>query len=66
MHLRCKYGTVPTTLVGELEGYTKVWFHPEGITNILSIVWVKNLYNVTYDSSKGNCFMSHKWNGGTR
>ena len=33
--LSCNSGTAPITLVKDIEGYGTVWFHPEGIANIL-------------------------------
>ena len=36
-----------------------VWYHPDAITNILSLSNVKRKYRVTYDSSKENSFLVH-------
>ena len=66
LHLIFNYITVYITLVRGLEGYGTLWFYPEGISNILSLAQVKNIYHVTYDSSKGNYFVVQKWNGGAR
>ena len=46
-------GAVPITLVGDLKGYRKVCYPPKGITHILSLAWVKNLYRATYDIMRG-------------
>ena len=56
---------MPIALVGDIKGYGTVWFHPEVISDILYLMWVKNLYRVTYDSSKRNYFTVYKGNGGT-
>ena len=37
LQISCNTWTNPITLVRDLEGYRKVWFHPEGTTNILYI-----------------------------
>ena len=66
LHLSCNAGTIHITLVEELKGYGKIWFHPGGIASIISLSRFKNLYCVIYDSSKGNSFMVHIGNGITR
>jgi len=40
-----------------------VWYHPDGIANILSLNNVKNKYKVTYDSELDDGFIVHKGNG---
>ena len=54
-----------TNLVGELPGYGTVWFHPDGITNILSLSRVKTKYRITFDSDENNEFIVHKPDGST-
>ena len=45
----------PTThLKGELPRYGEVWYHPEGISNILPLYWVASKYQVQFDSVNGN------------
>jgi K+-sensing histidine kinase KdpD len=52
--------------VGELEGYGTVWYHPEGIANILSLARMEeNGYHISYDSKAGNEFIVKKDNGST-
>jgi hypothetical protein len=36
-----------------------MWFHEDGIANILSLARVKEKYQITYDSSDGNKFRIH-------
>ena len=36
-----------------------IWYHPEYITNILSLAKIKEQYRITYDSSKGGTFVIH-------
>ena len=50
MKIHCNAGTATTRLVRNLPGYGEVWFHPEGIANILSLSNVKEKYRVTIDS----------------
>ena len=37
MEIHCNAGTTTTYTIGEFPGYGTVWFHPEGIANILSL-----------------------------
>jgi len=48
--LHCNAGTTIVTKKGNLKGYGTVWFHPEGIANILSLSNVSKKYRVMYDS----------------
>ena len=58
MAIHCTAGVTTTRLVGDLPGYGKVWYHPNGIANILSLARVKAKgYTVTYDSAEGNHFI---------
>jgi len=43
-------GTTIVTKKGYLKGYGTIWFHPEGIANLLSLSNVSNKYRVMYDS----------------
>ena len=66
MKIHCNAGTATTRLVGNLPGYGEVWFHPEGIANILLLSKLKQKYRVTFDSKNGNKFVVHKGDGSTR
>ena len=48
--LHCNAGTVLVTMKGDLRGYGTVWYHPNGISNILSLNNVHKKYRVTFDS----------------
>jgi hypothetical protein len=52
-------GEIQTDLMGHFQNYGDVWYHPDAITNILSLSNVKRKYIVTYDSSKENSFLVH-------
>ena len=57
MDIHCTAGVTTTRLMGDLPGYGEVWYHPNGIANILSLARVKAKgYAVTYDSAVGNHF----------
>jgi hypothetical protein len=56
MHIQCTAGTTSTNMMGDLEGYGPVWYHPEGIANILSLSRVKKEFRITFDSENGNVF----------
>ena len=49
-------GVTETNLVGDLPGFGTVWYHPNGIANILSLSKVKKRYRVAYDSANGDSF----------
>ena len=40
MHIHCNAGITRMNLVGNLSGYGTVWYHPDGIANILSLAEV--------------------------
>jgi hypothetical protein len=42
-----------------------VWYHPNGIANILSLARVKEKHRVTFDSADKNQFVVHKKDGTT-
>jgi len=65
MKIHCNAGISSTSLVGNLPGYGGMWFHPEGIANILSLSRVNENYRVTFDSKNGNKFVVHKTDGST-
>ena len=52
-------GVTETNLIGDLPGFSTVWYHPNGIANILSLSKVKKRYRVAYDSLDGNAFDVH-------
>jgi hypothetical protein len=57
MDINCTAGVTTPRMVGDLPGYGEVWYHPDGIANILSLARVKGKgYAVTYDSAEGNHF----------
>jgi hypothetical protein len=61
MDIHCNAGVTSTNLIGNLPGYGQVWYHPNGIANILSLKRVKTRgHRVTYHSSKANEFHVHK------
>jgi hypothetical protein len=66
MEIHCNAGVTSTDLIGDLPGYGPVWYHPNGIANILSLARVKEKHRVTFDSAGKNKFMVHKEDGTTR
>lgn len=51
--IHCNAGEATTNMIGEFDRYGTVWYHPNGIANVLSLSKVKEKYRVTYDSSSG-------------
>ena len=51
MKIHCNAEIASTSMVGDLPGYGTVWYHPKGITNILSLLCIiEKGYHVTFDS----------------
>ena len=50
-------------MIGNLPGYGTIWYHPDGIPNILSLSKVKEKYRVTFDSDINNQFVVHRADG---
>ena len=65
MFIHCTAGVAKTNLIGDLPRYGTVWYHPNGIANILSLSKVKEKYRVTFDSDQNNQFIVHR-NDGTQ
>ena len=63
MFIHCTAGAAKTNLIRDLPGYGTVWYHPNGIANILSLSKVKEKYRVTFDSDKNNQFIVHQTDG---
>ena len=63
MFIHCTAGVAKSNLVGDLPGYGTVWYHPDGIANILSLSKVKEKYCVTFDSDINNQFIVHRPDG---
>jgi hypothetical protein len=54
-------------MIGDLPGYGTVWYHPDGIANILALCLVKKRFRVTFDSQgDDDSFIVHKPDGATR
>ena len=66
MFIHCTAGVAKTNLIRDLPGYGTVWYHPNGIANILSLSKVKEKHRVTFDSNQGNQFIVHRKDGTQR
>jgi hypothetical protein len=67
MKIHCNAGVTSTNMVGDLPGYGTVWYHPNGIANILSLSRVADKgYMVSYNSGNGNEFVLTKPDGTTK
>ena len=66
MHIHCNARITRTNLLGDFSVYGMVWYHPDGIANILSLAEVCQQFHFTYDSSKQNEFAVHKPDGSTK
>ena len=56
-------GGMKTNLIVDLTNYDSMWFHPDAITNIISLKNMCKKFRVTFDSEDGNRFMIHKPDG---
>ena len=64
MRLHCNAGTVMLTQQGYLGEYpSPVWYHPNGVANILSLRNLTQHYRVTMDSGTSNCLVLHTPDG---
>jgi hypothetical protein len=63
LEIHCNAGVTVTYFVGDLKGYGTVWYHPDGIANILSLARVKEKCQISYDSTNGNKFIVTKPDG---
>ena len=59
MYIYCNAGVTKTNWIGDLQGIGAVWFHRNGIANILSLSKVKRTNRITFDSHNGNVFRLH-------
>jgi hypothetical protein len=64
--IHCNAGVTSTNLQGELPGYGTVWYHKDGIANILSLSKAAARHHVTYDIVDRNKFRVHKDDGTRR
>ena len=63
MAIHCNAGTTTTNWVGDLPGVGTVWYHQQGIANILSLPKIKETYRVTFNSATDNVFHVYSKNG---
>jgi hypothetical protein len=55
MDIHCNAGVTSTNMIGDLPGYGEVWYHPNGIANIISLKRVKSKgHRITYGSDRSN------------
>jgi hypothetical protein len=67
MNIHSTGGISKTDMIGELPGYGTLWYHPDGIANILSLARVRSQgYDVTYSSKDDNTFKLIKKDGTAR
>ena len=57
MNIHCNAGIASTNWIGYLEGFGTVYYHKEGISNILSMAKVQTTYHVTYGSQYVNALL---------
>jgi len=64
LSLHCNAGTIKISEQGYLGDYPEpVWFHPDGIANILSLHNLTKHYKITMDSEADNNMTLHKTDG---
>ena len=59
-------GEITTSMMCQIKNLAPqqpVWFHPEYITNVLSLALLKKQFKITYDSTKGGSFEVHRPDG---
>ena len=60
IHIFFNAGVKTTDMVGDMPGVGVIWYHSEGIANILSMALIQKYYQLTYDSILDNTF--RVWN----
>ena len=66
LNIHCNAGVMTTNMVGDLEGYGTVWFHRQGIANILYLYNVTDKFHVQFDSRTDNHFVVWREDGTAR
>jgi len=61
--LYCNAGKAIISKKGHLKGYGTVWYYPNGIADILSLLNVQKKHKVTHNSTQGKGFIVHKTDG---
>ena len=64
-NIHCNAVIASTNWVGYLEGFGTLYYHKEGIVNILSLAKVQEKYHITYNIQDGNAFLVVKPDGQT-
>ena len=59
-------GSITTCMQGDLQGFGTVWYHPDGIANVLSLGLITLQLRVTMDTSIDNAINVHKTDGTIR
>ena len=64
--VRCNAGTIRLTHKGYFGSYPEpVWFHPDGIANIMSLDNVAKYFRITMDTEADNAMLLHRDDGST-
>jgi hypothetical protein len=64
MEVHFNAGVTTRNMVGDLDGYGTLWYHPTGIANIISLANKKDKgYHVTFDNNNNNSFNVNKLDG---
>ena len=59
--IHCNAGTMRVHQQGYLRSYPRpVWYHPDGITNIMSLLNISQQYHATMDSNVSNSVILHR------
>ena len=66
LNIYCNAGVTTTNMVGDLDIYGTVWYHHQGIANILSLYRVTDIFHVEFDSRVNNNFIVWRSNGLSR
>ena len=65
MAICCNADVVHTPLSGVVSGFEqeKMWYHPQGIANVISLYLTRKNFHIAYNSQDGNVFRLHKPDG---
>ena len=66
LNIFCNAGKTKTNMVGDLKEDGTVWIYTNGISNILLLYRVAEMFHVTYNSHTESCFIVWKEDGTLR
>ena len=62
--INCNAGNLQVMQQGRMQGCSSlVWFHPDGVANIFSLLLIAKEFHITFNNGKEDCFYLHRHDG---